>query len=238
MARHITTGEPTDRFLDDPAVVSGVGRLVQRTGKLLRLSVTTPVLPATAALLCLAAYAGQLGLGRWQSDEFTLFLNQRSWGGHILLPRLTYAPRPFSEGVLFLYGEAVLRLGSPLVVPFLAVLWISFLCRTAGGAQRTGAATTASPPAANAALGDGVGPGRAAVRLRDGDKQRNRDLLLANGRRRVSSHCRQRRCAIVLAVQTAQWMASAWLRHSTAGGCDQQRDGRCLGDQLRGSCGS
>ncbi|MBC7799209.1 MAG: hypothetical protein H7Z10_01185, partial [Gemmatimonadaceae bacterium] len=83
----------------------------------------TPALPAAAAMLCVAAYAGQLGLGRWQSDELTLFANQRDWGWAVLLTRLIYAPRPFSEGILFLYGEAVLALGRPLIVPFLAVLW-------------------------------------------------------------------------------------------------------------------
>lgn len=82
-----------------------------------------PALPAVVGVAVLAAYAGQLGLGRWQSDEFTLLINQRDWGRRILPPRLAYAPRPFSEGVLFLYGEAVLALGRPLVVPFLGALW-------------------------------------------------------------------------------------------------------------------
>jgi len=85
------------------------------------------VLPAAAALLCIAVYAGQLGLGRWQSDEFTLLINQRDWGWHVLSRRLVYAPRPFSEGLLFLYGEAVLRLGRPLIAPFLAVPWTGVL---------------------------------------------------------------------------------------------------------------
>lgn len=83
----------------------------------------TPALPAAAAILCVAAYAGQLGLGRWQTDEFMLFANQRDGGWQVLVPRLAYSPRPFSEGMLFLYGLAVSGLGRPLIVPFLGLLW-------------------------------------------------------------------------------------------------------------------
>lgn len=90
----------------------------------LRASVRSPALPAAAAVLCIAAYAAQLGLGRWQTDEFTLFANQRDAGWHALLPRLAYSPRPFSEGALFLYGLAVNGLGKPLVAPFLGLLWM------------------------------------------------------------------------------------------------------------------
>ncbi len=88
-----------------------------------RAQVRTPMLPAAAALLCIAAYAAQLGLGRWQTDEFMLFANQRDGGWQVLVPRLAYSPRPFSEGVLFLYGLAVNGLGRPLIVPFLGLLW-------------------------------------------------------------------------------------------------------------------
>ena len=82
-----------------------------------------PALPAAIAGLCIALYAGQLGLGRWQSDEFMLFTSLRAHGWTALLPRLVYSPRPFSETVLFLYGTAVLKHGRPLIEPFLAVLW-------------------------------------------------------------------------------------------------------------------
>ncbi len=97
-----------------------IGPAALRTARAL---VRSPVLPAAAALLCIAAYTAQLGLGRWQTDEFTLFANQRDGGWQVLVPRLAYSPRPFSEGVLFLYGLAVNGLGRPLIVPFLGLLW-------------------------------------------------------------------------------------------------------------------
>ena len=86
-------------------------------------AVPASALPALVALLCIGAHAGLLGLGRWQSDELTLLINQRNWGWEVLPHRLSYAPRPFSEGLLFLYGEAVLAAGRPLIVPFLGTLW-------------------------------------------------------------------------------------------------------------------
>lgn len=85
------------------------------------------LLPLAVALACIGAYAGLLGLGRWQADEFTLLINQRNWGWEILPRRLMYAPRPFSEGVLYLYAEAVLAARQPLIVPFLAALWLAVL---------------------------------------------------------------------------------------------------------------
>ena len=87
----------------------------------------TPLLPGVAALLCLAAYGGQLGLGHWQLDEYVLFHKLQSLGWQALLPRLAVSPYPFSELLLFLYGAAVLGSGSPLVVPFLAALWAGVL---------------------------------------------------------------------------------------------------------------
>jgi peptidoglycan/LPS O-acetylase OafA/YrhL len=93
----------------------------------LRLAGTTALLPGIVTLLCLAAYAGQLALGRWQLDEYLLFTSLHSEGWHAIMPRLAFSPRPFSEALLFLYGAAVLAFGSPLVVPFLAALWVGVL---------------------------------------------------------------------------------------------------------------
>ncbi len=93
----------------------------------LRLLGGTPILPGGAAFLCLGAYAGQLSLGRWQTDEYDLFASLRDWGWHMLPSRLAFAPRPFSEALIFAYGEAVLGFHSSLVVPFLAALWAGVL---------------------------------------------------------------------------------------------------------------
>lgn len=96
----------------------------------LRLMGATPLLPGVAALLCLAAYAGQLGLGHWQSDEYILFSSLRVEGWQAVMPRLAMAPWPFAEALLLLYGAAVLSFGSALVVPFLAALWAGVLACT------------------------------------------------------------------------------------------------------------
>ena len=96
--------------------------------------------PLTLGLLVVAAYAGQLGLGRWQTDEFTLLANEQALGWHALAPRLLYSPRPVSEALLFLYGQAVLTAQSALIAPFLLLLWLGLL--TAGVA----AARAALPP--------------------------------------------------------------------------------------------
>ena len=123
------------RFIALTRVVTRLGSATARAGvrgvrtvpALLRRGVTTPVLPAALALACIAAYAGQLQLGRWQTDEYTVFANQRLWGWHALLTRLSYSPRPLSEGIVFLYGSAVLGFGRGLIVPFLAIVWSSVL---------------------------------------------------------------------------------------------------------------
>ena len=93
----------------------------------LRLMGGTPLLPGIAAFLCLAAYAGQLGLGHWQSDEYALFGSLRVDGWQAVMPRLALMPWPFAEALLLLYGAAVLGFGSALVVPFLAALWAGVL---------------------------------------------------------------------------------------------------------------
>ena len=107
----------------DRSTYAAAVRLARRLAAAARAAAASPALPAAVAVLCIAAYAGQLGLARWQTDEYTLFANQRAGGWSTLAARLGYSPRPFSEGVLFLYGVAVSGSGRPLVVPFLLLLW-------------------------------------------------------------------------------------------------------------------
>ncbi len=80
-------------------------------------------LAAAATLLCLAVYVGLLPYGRWQEDEYRLLLSLRQWGWSFYWARLDYSPRPFSEALLALYGEAVLGVGRPLIGSALALLW-------------------------------------------------------------------------------------------------------------------
>ncbi|WP_419730042.1 acyltransferase family protein [Lichenicola sp.] len=87
----------------------------------------TPVLPLAIGVLILLVYGGQLQMGRWQTDEYRLLVNQRLWGWHILPTRLSYSPRPFSEALLFGYDWVVLHLRSPLIAPFLGALWLATL---------------------------------------------------------------------------------------------------------------
>lgn len=83
--------------------------------------------PLVVVLLLLSAlllaYAAQLGLGRWQVDEYRYFADQRAFGGLAYFRRLYVSPRPFSEVLIFLYGGLVLALDRPLIQPFLAVIW-------------------------------------------------------------------------------------------------------------------
>ena len=74
------------------------------------------------------AYAGLIGLGRWQLDEYYFLY----WIRHGItlgqgLQRLQYSPRFLSEPLYFLYLSAVNVLHRPLIVPFLGVLWAGFL---------------------------------------------------------------------------------------------------------------
>ena len=107
----------------DGSTYAAAARLARRLAAAARTAAASPALPAAFAVLCLAAYAGQLGLARWQTDEYALFANQRGGNWDVVVSRLRYAPRPFSEGLLFLYGAAVNGSGRPLVVPFLFLLW-------------------------------------------------------------------------------------------------------------------
>ena len=91
----------------------------------------TPVLPLAAGAVILLVYAGQLQMGRWQGDEYTMLTEQRHWGWHILPLRLRQSPHPFSEALLFAYDWVVLRLRLPLVAPFLGAVWIGTLAACA-----------------------------------------------------------------------------------------------------------
>ena len=123
---------------------ASAARLAHRSAMAARTVVASPALPAAVAALCVAACAGQLGLARWQTDEYSLFATQRDGGWHTVLSRLHYSPRPFSEGVLFLYGAAVNGTGRPLVVSFLLLLWAGTMAAVGLAAW---AALPRSPPA-------------------------------------------------------------------------------------------
>ena len=76
------------------------------------------------------AYAGLIPSGRWQVDEYRLFTMLRELGLDVMPGRLLFSPRPFSELLILLYGEAVLHLDRPLVTLFLAVVWTSLVAST------------------------------------------------------------------------------------------------------------
>ena len=109
------------------------------------------LLPALLCVTLLLLYAGQLGLGRWQVDEFRYFAAQRGHGIGAVLDRLYVSPRPFSEALIGLYGWVVLQCHRPLVRAALAVLW--------------GGAVTISVCAAWASLSRSPGRLAAAVSL-------------------------------------------------------------------------
>jgi len=81
------------------------------------------------ALAIVGAHAGLIPVGRWQVDEFRFFATLHQWGADpgVLTARLEYSPRPFSELLILLYGEAVLHLHRPLITSFLAVIWTGLI---------------------------------------------------------------------------------------------------------------
>ena len=94
----------------------------------------TPLYSAAAGqilavlLACIfLAYFALIGAGQWQADEYADFGELARSGWHILLPRLKWSPRPFSEVLFFLYGALVNHLRQPLIIPFLGLLWIGLL---------------------------------------------------------------------------------------------------------------
>jgi hypothetical protein len=83
---------------------------------------------ACALLGCVVlGYAGLLGLGQWQADEYDDFarLAQNGWSAYG--QRLAWSPRPFSESIFYSYGWTVNHVRRPLIAPFLGVLWVGFL---------------------------------------------------------------------------------------------------------------
>ena len=83
---------------------------------------------ACALLGCVVlGYAGLIGLGQWQADEYDNFsrLAQNGWTAFWL--RLRWSPRPLSETLFYSYGWAVNHLHRPLIAPFLGVLWAGLL---------------------------------------------------------------------------------------------------------------
>lgn len=88
------------------------------------------LLPALLCVTLLLVYAGQLGLGRWQVDEFRYFADQREYGIGAVLDRLYVSPRPFSEALIGLYGWAVLQFHRPFVRAALTLLWGGLVAAT------------------------------------------------------------------------------------------------------------
>jgi len=72
-------------------------------------------------------YAGLIGLGQWQADEYDDFGRLARDGWRAYGQRLVWSPRPVSESVFYSYGWLVNHLHRPLIVPFLGVLWAGFL---------------------------------------------------------------------------------------------------------------
>ncbi len=72
-------------------------------------------------------YAGLIGLGQWQADEYDDFarLAQNGWSAYV--HRLTWSPRPLSETIFYSYGWVVNYLHRPLILPFLGMLWVGFV---------------------------------------------------------------------------------------------------------------
>ncbi len=80
---------------------------------------------AGAMALIILLYAGLIGIGHWQGDEFTYVVVYREKGLLALLQErvLGWSPRPLSEPLLALYAATVDWARQPLIAPFLALLW-------------------------------------------------------------------------------------------------------------------
>ena len=126
-------GAMDDRSRDDGRPVAGT---VDKGGRSAALALW---LPLVLALAVVAAYASQIGLGRWQTDEYQLFANQRVAGWHAAVQRLLYSPRPVSELFIYLYGRAVLARHRPMVVEALGALWAGLVVCTLLAAALGGA---------------------------------------------------------------------------------------------------
>lgn len=85
-------------------------------------------------LALLAAYAALLPLSHWQADEFFYFAMLRDHGGWVLADRVFgWSPRPFSEYLLYMYGNVVSVLRQPVAGWFLGTLWIAWIASVALG---------------------------------------------------------------------------------------------------------
>ena len=151
------------------------------------------------SLAVIGLYAGLLRAGRWQTDEYQLFFNENIYGVRILPSRLIYSPRPFSEALIFLYGEAIERLHRPLVATFLASLWSCFLLAITFAARNA-----MEPKRGRAVSGD--------IRLCFDQQQRHGSILLAGCRRRVSSHAWRRHCPLLSTCRALHGTEQADLR--------------------------
>ncbi len=70
------------------------------------------------------AHAGLLPLSRWQADEYLYTALLRQGGWHFIAYRFVHwAPRPWSELLLWAYGVAVNHAHRPLSARFDALLW-------------------------------------------------------------------------------------------------------------------
>jgi len=80
---------------------------------------------AGVVLACIViSYAGLIGMGQWQGDEYVQIPLYRQLGFHEYIDRIFgWSPRPVSELVVWLYAEAVEHDHRPHIIPFLAVLW-------------------------------------------------------------------------------------------------------------------
>jgi hypothetical protein len=72
-------------------------------------------------------YAGLIGLGQWQADEYDDFARLAQNGWSALWLRLSWSPRPLSETLFYSYGWIANHLERPLIVPFLGALWLGFV---------------------------------------------------------------------------------------------------------------
>lgn len=76
------------------------------------------------AALVLVAHAVLIAGGRWDGDEFFNFTQYRQSGvAYLFFRMLHWSPRPLSELALYLYAVAVVQCDSPLITPFLGLLW-------------------------------------------------------------------------------------------------------------------
>jgi len=92
-----------------------------------RRNAVVPWLVSTLLGCVVLGYAGLIGLGQWQADEYDDFGRLARDGWRAYGQRLVWSPRPVSESVFYSYGWLVNHLHRPLIVPFLGVLWAGFL---------------------------------------------------------------------------------------------------------------